>query len=239
MRCRNGFTLIELLVVIAIIAILAAILFPVFATAKEKGRTAGCCSNLKQIHSGLMMYADDNAGRMPWCQPLHGYGTTGYRSSLTAKPYPEHIHVRLLKYVGNKPEIFKCPSDSVVPRMAGSTYDWNDANFKKGICDWAVFGSSYQWALYPGATPGSHAEPPWYRCPPYMVPKMYGIEGRVIGDPLISPSTQCRIARDAVAFHRSQNGAQSSTWSDNGSAANILFLDGHVKLMPGNAYNGI
>ncbi len=56
---RKGFTLIELLVVIAIIAILAAILFPVFARARENARKANCLSNLKQIGSAAMMYAQD------------------------------------------------------------------------------------------------------------------------------------------------------------------------------------
>lgn len=58
-RNRPGFTLIELLVVIAIIAILAAILFPVFAQAREKARQATCLSNLKQIGVGYLMYAQD------------------------------------------------------------------------------------------------------------------------------------------------------------------------------------
>ena len=56
---KTGFTLIELLVVIAIIAILAAILFPVFAKAREKARQTSCLSNLKQMQLAQMMYADD------------------------------------------------------------------------------------------------------------------------------------------------------------------------------------
>src|SRR2546425_1045925 len=70
LRRRNGFTLIELLVVIAIIAILAAILFPVFAQAREKARTAMCQSHLKQLGSALMMYVQDYDETLPWIQFL-------------------------------------------------------------------------------------------------------------------------------------------------------------------------
>jgi prepilin-type N-terminal cleavage/methylation domain-containing protein/prepilin-type processing-associated H-X9-DG protein len=68
---QQGFTLIELLVVIAIIAILAAILFPVFAQAREKARAAGCLSNEKQLVMGLLMYAQDyDEGMCPrWAGP--------------------------------------------------------------------------------------------------------------------------------------------------------------------------
>src|SRR5262245_57471883 len=59
---RSGFTLIELLVVIAIIALLAAILFPVFAQAREKARQTSCLSNLKQLSHAMLMYAQDYDG---------------------------------------------------------------------------------------------------------------------------------------------------------------------------------
>ncbi|MDR3707501.1 MAG: DUF1559 domain-containing protein [Capsulimonadaceae bacterium] len=71
---RNGFTLIELLVVIAIIAILAAILFPVFATAREKARQSSCASNLKQIGLALLQYVQDSDETMPWT--MDGSGKT-------------------------------------------------------------------------------------------------------------------------------------------------------------------
>jgi prepilin-type N-terminal cleavage/methylation domain-containing protein/prepilin-type processing-associated H-X9-DG protein len=64
---RNGFTLIELLVVIAIIAILAAILFPVFGRARENARRTSCLSNIKQLALGVTQYVSDNDGRfMPF-----------------------------------------------------------------------------------------------------------------------------------------------------------------------------
>lgn len=64
----QGFTLIELLVVIAIIAILAAILFPVFAQARERAKASACQSNLKQIGLAFMMYTQDNDGKYPRCE---------------------------------------------------------------------------------------------------------------------------------------------------------------------------
>jgi len=90
---RRGFTLIELLVVIAIIAILAAILFPVFAKAREKARQASCSSNMKQLCTAALMYAQD----YDECTALHYYIGPGwnpfYRAQDAVQPYVKNTQL--------------------------------------------------------------------------------------------------------------------------------------------------
>src|SRR6202167_5023492 len=77
---RRGFTLIELLVVIAIIAILAAILFPVFSQAKMAAKKTMCLSNWRQIDVAMIMYSNDNDGLYARTQTSDGPGVPGYIS---------------------------------------------------------------------------------------------------------------------------------------------------------------
>jgi len=112
---RQAFTLIELLVVIAIITILAGMLFPVFARAREKARATRCMANLKQIGHALQMYMDDYDGLYPWGidpadqnlpQIWHDFPL--WQSWI---PYMPLMHELVNPYVKNK-EVWHCPSDT-------------------------------------------------------------------------------------------------------------------------------
>ncbi len=82
---RKGFTLIELLVVIAIIAILAAILFPVFARAREKARQASCLNNVKELALAVQMYAQDYDETLPFSRHQTALGWTPW--TMILEPY--------------------------------------------------------------------------------------------------------------------------------------------------------
>lgn len=149
-RRKSGFTLIELLVVIAIIAILAAILFPVFARAREAARKAKCLNNLKQCSQALKMYADDYDGTMPssgiltapnasstqqqadFCAKACAAGTyppTG--TPVVRASWPQYLYDHM-----KSQDIIFCPSDSPTP-----PYDRDDV-----YCSyWYKFANDYVW----------------------------------------------------------------------------------------------
>lgn len=127
---RKGFTLIELLVVIAIIAILAAILFPVFARARSKARQASCLSNVKQLMVSVQMYAQDYDGGFP-SRIDHSFG--GFTWPMDLLP----------PYVKNT-AIFTCPE-------ARGGWSANQAP-RYGVC-WDLWGTGYH------GTDGSFTKP--------------------------------------------------------------------------------
>ena len=112
---RRGFTLIELLVVIAIIAILAAILFPVFARARENARRASCQSNLKQIGLGVLQYTQDYDESFPLLRnnvDVVGGAGNGFGG----------VWVAIQPYLKST-QILQCPSEPNPPKDCGTSYD--------------------------------------------------------------------------------------------------------------------
>ena len=124
----RAFTLIELLVVIAILAILAALLLPALATAREKGRKAVCVSNLRQVGLAIRSYADDNEGRIPYgpkappfTSPTDFYPSTGAPTSLLSlrSGAPAGLGLLLPQFLASQPKVLFCPgSDQPVDAEA-------------------------------------------------------------------------------------------------------------------------
>jgi len=114
---RRGFTLIELLVVIAIIAILAAILFPVFARAREKARQTSCLSNMKQLALGWHMYAQDYDERT--CPTYDNTSNPWYMWVYITST--GNLDSRLMPYIKNE-QVFTCPSAPTSKGSYGMNY---------------------------------------------------------------------------------------------------------------------
>jgi prepilin-type N-terminal cleavage/methylation domain-containing protein/prepilin-type processing-associated H-X9-DG protein len=243
-EARAGFTLIELLVVIAIIAILAAILFPVFAQAREKARQTACLSNVKQIAVGQMMYMQDYDETImfwrnvpttatlqqqiagAWCNVLQPYIKNGEKSTVADA-------------LANKAPrgVMACPS-------------FNEANFKKAMddpnCDGAGtaaiyfpqrsmlahYGMAFFLKQGTGATiadaiyafPGSG----WSGTTPFTVSMSAVVrpaETTNIGDDVT-------IVRQSIDRVSTAFGCEAALSHHEGG--NFAFLDGHAKFIKGN-----
>jgi general secretion pathway protein G len=142
-RRTAAFTLVELLTVIAIIAVLAALLFPVFATARGKAREITCLSNLRQIGMAIKMYAQDYDELYPWAvdptdkmTPVIWSQHPEFQAQIPFMPY---MHEALQPYV-KSPNIFACPADTgyTVEDFTGVPLDATPTSFKK-------FGTSYNY----------------------------------------------------------------------------------------------
>ena len=147
---KKAFTLIELLVVIAIIAILAAILFPVFAQAKEAAKKTSCLSNNRQLGIGIMLYLNDNDDRYPgndqWVPAA---------SNSNAGDPRMPFDMMIMPYVKNE-KIFSCPSDSLGARSPASSRTFWDVSYR----DKAIIRSyQYVGSIVTVAGGGSSGDP--------------------------------------------------------------------------------
>jgi len=177
---RKAFTLIELLVVIAIIAILAAILFPVFARARENARRASCQSNLKQIGLGFAQYVQDYDERMPQTYQHTAGGASAPSAGRTqardrfgySSPITSWIDA-IYPYTKSS-EIFTCPSDSraflksATTPVGWSSYQMNSAMNGFSYAKYAgvdenlypyVSTDATYWYLFAGPTYGQGTQP--------------------------------------------------------------------------------
>lgn len=135
---RTGFTLIELLVVIAVIAVLTAVLFPVFAAAREAGRKASCLSNERQLGAALQLYVQDWDSRFPQTHPTATPWTFPDDEITLVTPWREIMQ----PYIRNT-RIFGCPSDPGVPEWHPSSYAPNG---------YTVYGAALADATHPADT---------------------------------------------------------------------------------------
>ena len=218
---RKAFTLIELLVVIAIIAILAAILFPVFAKAREKARQISCMSNMRQIGLGFIQYTEDNDETMPsvadrnytgeggWVDiDTPGFGTTPASFSVTTGSIYPYI-----KSIG----VYVCPSDST-GRQSGLSYAVNSCT---------AAGSTGLGGLHSGLTLAK------FDSPSNML--QLAEEGAGGGQPLGTiPATE-GSTDDGYLWYRYDTGSGKSLVDVSSvrhtGMANCAFVDGHVKAM--------
>lgn len=243
-RFRAGFTLIELLVVIAIIAILAAILFPVFAQAREKARQTACLSNLKQIGTAFQMYAQDYDEGMPaWDEHLGegarasetgSGGYTGASSVLSNNPQGAW-QTKLLPYIKNgAPDqfdntgVYQCPSLGAKGETETRTKPdgTRGVNYSYGISQ--IFmrynnGGFSTGSGYP-ATPDNGG---YYRYPS-LVEMDAPANTVVVGD----ASTPGRLA-PPHNFQTWTSRTNPTLWWEvpnrHNGGANYAFADGHVK----------
>ncbi|MBC8139293.1 MAG: prepilin-type N-terminal cleavage/methylation domain-containing protein [Fibrella sp.] len=227
---RTGFTLIELLVVIAIIAIVAAILFPVFAQARGKARQASCLSNQKQVLLGLMQYVQDYDEQM---MPAWMTGNGAFYNSGQNIIWNQHLHP-YTKSTG----VFLCPDDQNQDVPVTTWAKPDPASYVKPFITSYIYNFSL---CLPGSSPGwvgyvmadiqkpsttvfmtdggvrANAAAPWVTEKSTIKPSAYLLQDPVVGwFPSLVQSTNTDWGAPAIRHS---------------GFTNVGFMDGHVKTM--------
>jgi prepilin-type N-terminal cleavage/methylation domain-containing protein/prepilin-type processing-associated H-X9-DG protein len=239
MHCRKrAFTLIELLVVIAIIAILAAILFPVFAQAREKARAISCLSNEKNIGTGILMYAQDyDETIIPWWTGVAEYAGQSPRERTWVWKIQPYIKNGNIVAGQQRPNgIMQCPSFSVAnwSRAAAMPDCDNDplTAATTNVVEWfANYGIAFHFPTLAGT--GTQADP-FFQFPGSYAHPTSGVT-RALAE-IVRPAETALIS-DGVSVW-----ASGSIWTSMGCEAafmhqeggNLVFLDGHAKRIPRN-----
>ncbi len=227
-KTKKGFTLIELLVVIAIIAILAAILFPVFARARENARRSSCQSNLKQIGLGVFQYIQDYDERYP----LGIADTGGTANSLDAG---DQGWAQMMQPYLKSVQIFQCPSETNAgtnnPNV-GDTANYTDywMNLRLQRVNQAVLENSSLTVMNGDGQGGAVvAANPTKGTPAYTInydnvapaaTNVTGVTGATVG-------TYIGTTNDAI--YNTTAGQQGSGGQRHLEGLNLAFADGHVK----------